>query len=250
MTSKKRIIIIGGTSSIAEHCARLWLEKQPTDLTLVGRHIQHLDRIAKDLYARNPKSDIDIIQTNFTNPTEINATVKEITHRASIDIVLIAQGALPDQNICQDDLQCCRDALEINGISPVLFAEAFAHEMQKTGKGTIALISSVAGERGRKSNYVYGSAKSLINSYAQGLQHRFSKSKVKIVVIKPGPTDTPMTLKLRNTKVNLAPVHCVAKQIVDGIQAGNKVIYTPRKWWLIMLIIRILPLFIFNKLNI
>jgi short-subunit dehydrogenase len=146
-------------------------------------------------------------------------------------------------------MTCC-EALEINGISPVLYAEAFAQHMARENHGTMALIGSVAGDRGRKSNYVYGAAKGLVARYAQGLQHRFSGTDVKIVLIKPGPTDTPMTAHLKGQGAKLASVEVVAKKIIDAIERGQAVAYIPRKWMLIMLIIRHLPRIIFNRMNI
>ena len=250
MNNKKRIVIIGATSAIAEHCARLWLEKQPADLTLVGRDTQRIERVATDLKVRSPQSEIRGVQAEFLDPEAINATVVDIVKSGRVDIVLIAHGSLPEQTECQSDLQSCRDALEINGVSPVLYAEAFAKEMEKANHGTIALIGSVAGDRGRKSNYVYGAAKGLVTRYAQGLQHRFAGSGVKVVLIKPGPTDTPMTAHLKSKGAKLAPVEGVAKQIVEGVESGKPVIYAPRKWWLIMMVIRHLPAFVFNKMNI
>ena len=122
--------------------------------------------------------------------------------------------------------------------------------MEQAQHGTIALIGSVAGDRGRQSNYVYGAAKGMVTRYAQGLQHRFADSAVKVVLIKPGPTDTPMTAHLKGQGAKLAPVESVAKQMVDGIAAGKPVVYAPKKWWLIMMIIRHLPGFIFNKTKI
>lgn len=250
MSNTKKIVIIGATSAIAEHCARLWLEKQPADLTLVGRDARRIERVATDLKVRSPQSEIRIVQTEFLDPAALNATVGNIVKTGPVDIVLIAHGSLPDQTECQNNLQSCRDALDINGISPVLYAEAFAKEMEKNNQGTIALIGSVAGDRGRKSNYVYGAAKGLVTRYAQGLQHRFAGTGVKVVLIKPGPTDTPMTAHLKGKGAKLASVEGVAKQIVEGLATGKPVIYAPRKWWLIMMIIRHMPSAIFNKINI
>ncbi|WP_071873554.1 SDR family NAD(P)-dependent oxidoreductase [Atopomonas hussainii] len=250
MNNKKRIVIVGATSAIAEHCARLWLAKQPVELTLLGRNAQRIERVSTDLKVRNPQAEIRVIQTEFLNPQAINATVGDIVKSGRIDIVLIAHGSLPEQTECQNDLQSCHDALEINGVSPALYAEAFAKEMGKANHGTIALIGSVAGDRGRKSNYVYGAAKGLVTRYAQGLQHRFAGSGVKVVLIKPGPTDTPMTAHLKGKGANLAPVEGVAKQIVEGVEAGKPVIYAPGKWQLIMMIIRHTPSTLFNKMDI
>ena len=246
----KKIVIIGATSAIAEQCARRWVEKQSVVLTLVGRDANRIEAIAIDLKVRNPQSDIRVVQTDFLDPVTIQETVDELFTFGDIDIALIAHGLLPDQADCQDNLMACREALEVNAISPALFAEAFAKQMGKANFGTIALIGSVAGDRGRKSNYVYGSAKGLITRYAQGLQHRFAGTGVKVVLIKPGPTDTPMTAHLKAQGTKLASVEVVAKQIIEAIERGKPVVYTPGKWRLIMLIIIHLPKLIFNKLNI
>lgn len=250
MNNKKKIVIIGATSAIAEHCARLWLAQEPADLTLVGRNTQRIERVATDLKVRSPQSEIRVVQAEFLDPEAINATVGDIVKSGRIDIVLIAHGSLPEQTECQDDLQSCIEALEINGLSPVLYAEAFAKEMEKANHGTIALIGSVAGDRGRKSNYVYGAAKGLVTRYAQGLQHRFAGSGVQVVLVKPGPTDTPMTAHLKGKGANLAPVEVVAKQIFYAVEAGKPIVYAPGKWQLIMMIIRHMPAFVFNKLDI
>jgi len=160
--NSKRIVIIGATSAIAEHCARLWVQGKSVDLTLVGRDATRTERVAADLRVRSPQSDIRVLQAEFLDSVAIQQTVHAIVEQGPIDIVLIAHGSLPDQNICQTDLTACREALEVNGISPVLYAEAFAKPMFQTNRGTLALIGSVAGDRGRKSNYVYGAAKGLV----------------------------------------------------------------------------------------
>ncbi|HQW19345.1 MAG TPA: SDR family NAD(P)-dependent oxidoreductase [Rhodocyclaceae bacterium] len=250
MNSKKRIVIVGATSAIAEHCARLWIQKQPTDLTLVGRDARRIERVTADLRVRSPEVEIRIVQAEFLDPTGIQTAIDSIFALGEVDIVLIAHGSLSEQVESQDNLNACRDTLEINGVSPVLYAEAFAKNMAKVNHGTIALIGSVAGDRGRKSNYVYGAAKGLVTRYAQGLQHRFAGTGVKVVLIKPGPTDTPMTAHLKRKGMKLASVEGVARQIVDGVEAGSAVVYAPGKFRFIMLIISHLPSIIFNKMDV
>lgn len=248
--NKKRIVIIGATSSIAEHCARLWVNEDEVDLTLVGRDLDKAERIAGDLRVRSPQSVIRVRDANFIDSLAIRQLVDGIVAEGAIHIVLIAHGSLSDQTLCQQDLNACQDALTVNGISPVLFAEAFAGHMQKANYGTLAIIGSVAGDRGRKSNYVYGAAKGLVTRYAQGLQHRLAGTGVKVVLIKPGPTDTPMIEHLKQHGGRFASVEDVAQLIVKGIQQGKPVVYAPAKWWLLMMIIRHLPYFIFNRVNI
>ena len=263
MTKINRIVIIGATSAIAEHCARQWAQlhnqragqpegadQDPQQFVLLGRDQARLDAIAADLVVRNPAALCQTMLSDFTSATAIQTTVNKIVAGGTPDIVLIAHGTLPDQQACQQDAELAAQAMHINGLSPVLFAEAFAGPMQAANSGTLALIGSVAGDRGRKSNYVYGAAKGLVTRYAQGLQHRLADTHVHVVLIKPGPTDTPMTSHLKQDGAKLANVEDVAAAIVRGVDKGSVVIYTPGKWWLIMMIIRHLPRFIFNKMDI
>lgn len=251
MDTRKKIVIVGATSAIAEHCARLWVQAEAVDLTLVGRSAERMERVAADLTARSPETRIRMLEADFADADAIGGIVDNVvTQAGDVDVVLIAHGSLPDQGATQADLRACREALEINGISPALFAERFAAHMARANRGVIALIGSVAGDRGRKSNYIYGAAKGMVDRYAQGLQHRFAATGVKVVLIKPGPTDTPMTAHLQGKGPALAPVEEVARDIVDGIGRGRPVIYVPKKWRLIMLVISHMPRAIFNKLDI
>ncbi len=244
----KHIVIIGATSSIAEHCARLWVT-EAIDLTLVGRDQQRLGLIAADLKVRSPQSHIATCTAHFTDPESIKTTTSRLCAN-HIDIVLIAHGALPEQTACQDNLELCQSTLEINAVSPVLFAEAFAQHLSRQGNGTLAIIGSVAGDRGRKSNYVYGAAKGLVARYAEGLQHRFANTGIHVALIKPGPTNTPMTATLKAKGSKMASPNAVAQCIVSGIARKKPLIYAPKKWAVIMLVFRHLPSVIFNKLDI
>ena len=245
---KKKIVIVGATSAMAEHCARLWVAGQAGDVILLGRNVEKIEAVAADLRVRSPQSTVRALQVSFSDPQAIRATVDAIVSAGVPDIVLIAHGSLPDQHACQDDLALAAEALEINGISPVLFAEAFAGHMLREQKGTLTIIGSVAGERGRKSNYVYGAAKGLVTRYAEGLQHRLAGTAVKVVLVKPGPTATPMTAHMPQR--GMARVESVAAQIVAATAKGQPVLYTPGKWALIMFVIANLPRAIFHKMNI
>ena len=247
-SAPRRIVIIGATSSIAEHCARLWAAPGVT-LTLVGRDAGRLERVAADLRVRSPGAEVRARSGDLLDARAIRTLVDAIVAQGMPDRVLIAHGVLPDQQACQRDLGAAFDALQVNALSPVLFAEAFAGHMEHSG-GVITLIGSVAGDRGRRSNYIYGAAKGLVTRYAQGLQHRLagSGSRLRVVLVKPGPTATPMTAHLPQR--GLAPVEAVARRIVDGAAAGAAVVYAPGKWAAVMLVIRHLPAFVFNRMRI
>ena len=243
-----RIVVIGATSTIAEHCCRLWVAREACDLVLVARDAAKAGRVAEDLRVRSPASTISVIETDFLDATAIGRLASETAARP-IDIVLIAHGVLPEQSLCESDLQVCRDTLEVNALSPALFAEAFAGQFAKAGRGTIAIIGSVAGDRGRKANYTYGACKGLVARYAEGLEHRFAGTGIRVVLIKPGPTDTPMAAAQRAKGRRLASVEEVARAMVRGIDAKRPVVYAPAQWALIMFVVRHLPRFIFNRLN-
>jgi len=251
-SQQRRIVIVGATSAIAEHCTRLWIRHGAADLILIGRNDKRLRRVADDLAVRSPASHIECLSVDFTDGAAIERAVATACTGGRPDIVLIAHGALPDQAVCQADLRACQDALTVNGVSPALFVEAFVSHMHNAGPASLVLIGSVAGDRGRQSNYVYGAAKGLLDRYAQGLRHRLALggSALKVILVKPGPTATPMTAHLAAQGQPLAPVEAVARTIVSGVAQGRAVIYAPGKWRTIMLVIRCLPSIIFHRLKI
>ncbi len=250
MSKHKKIVIVGATSAIATHAARIWAQRGHAEFVLLGRDASRLNRVAEDLKARGTQNSALTLVINFVNPEEIQRVVKQVVSDGAADIVLIAHGSLSDQQRAQNDLVYAQDALIINGVSAALFAEAFAATLELAGRGTLAVIGSVAGDRGRRSNYVYGAAKGLVTRYVQGLQHRFAGTAIKVVLIKPGPTETPMTAALVANGLKAAPVDEVAQSMVAAIDRGAPEAYAPGKWWVIMMIIRHLPRFVFNKMNI
>ena len=244
-----KIVVIGATSGIAEHCCRLWAAEDAADFVLMARDTAKAEKIAADLAVRGARS-VALAKAAFFDPAAIGAFADETIAAGPVDLVLIAHGWLSDQQSCQDDLALCRESLEVNAVSPVLFAEAFARHFAKANRGTIAFLGSVAGDRGRKANYTYGACKGLIGRYAEGMQHRFAGTDVKVVLVKPGPTDTPMTAAYKARGVKVAPVAQVARETVNGIRRGRPMVYTPPIWLPIMLIARHIPRFIFNRLSI
>ena len=247
----KRIVVIGGTSGIAEQCCRVWLESGPADMTLVVRNAARGEEIAADLRVRGGAgAQIRVVTADFLSVGDIERVAEETHAGGPVDIVLIAHGVLLESGEGEVDLTLCRDILEINAVSPVLFAEAYARRFSAANHGTIAIIGSVAGDRGRTANYIYGSAKGLLARYAEGLDHRLAGTKVRVVLIKPGPTDTPMAAHHKARGRRLASARSVAEATVRAIEKGSAVAYAPLIWWPIMLILRHVPRVIFNRLRI
>lgn len=224
----KRIVVIGATSGIAEQCCRIWLSRGPADLTLVVRDATRGEKIATDLKVRGgASSKVAVMTADFNSVADIERVARETHAGGPVDIVLIAHGVLPDPGTCEADLSFCHDILDINAVSPALFAEAFARRFGEANRGTIAIFGSVAGDRGRAVNYVYGASKALLARYAEGLDHRFAGTKIRVVLIKPGPTDTPMAARYKAQGLSLASPRDVAESTVNAIEKGRAVVYAP-----------------------
>jgi len=250
----RHIVIVGATSSIAERCARRWLAAGGVrQLTLIGRGAERLESLAADLRIRaGADTQVRSLAGDLLDAGGIERLLDQACQSGPPDLALIAHGHLPDQQQAQQDLALAGDALRVNAVSPALFAEGLATRMAAAGQpATLGLIGSVAGDRGRKSNYIYGAAKGLLERYAEGLQHRLAATAVRVCLIKPGPTATPMTAHLQGGQgAALADPDQVAADIVRGLAAGKAVIYTPIKWRPIMAVVRRLPRAVFHKLNI
>lgn len=248
----KKIAIVGASSRIAHMTARIWVENKECDeLILVGRNTVKLNRVKDDLISRDSNLKCSVITVDFSSTEKIQDCVENICHNDCPDIVLIAQGSsLPDNETLRNNFTLLESSIRTNFLSAILFTEAFAKQMEAKGSGKLAVIGSVAGDRGRNSNYIYGAAKSGVEKYLQGLQHHFAleNKKVSVSLIKPGPTISPLTVDMPQNKLSKA--EDVAACIVDGIRKNKSVIYAPIKWKLIMTVIRLLPDFIFNRMKI
>jgi len=242
-----KIVVIGATSGIAEQCCRLWA-LEGADFVLMARDSAKAQRIAAELTVRGARS-VALAKAEFFDPAAIKAFAESTVATGPVDIVLIAHGWMP---LGQDtlDIATAEQVLQVNAVSPVLFAEAFAGPFAAARRGTIAIIGSVAGDVTRRANYIYGASKALLTRYAQGLDHRLVGTGVKVVLIKPGPTDTAMTTHMKQAGKRLASAEDVARATVDAIRRGKKTVYAPRIWQLIMLIVRHLPRPILNRLPI
>lgn len=244
----RKILIIGATSAIAESTARLFATRGDA-LFLVARNGVRLQSIADDLKVRGaPRAAIATLDvTDFA----AHAAVIEQAERelGGLDVALIAHGTLSDQNECQTSVDTLRREFDINAISTMSLLTELANRFEARKQGTLAVISSVAGDRGRQSNYVYGSAKAAVTAFASGLRQRLAKVNVDVLTIKPGFVDTPMTAVIPNKGALWAPPARVAAAIVDAIDKRRNVVYLPWFWRWIMLVIRHIPEPIFKKLK-
>jgi decaprenylphospho-beta-D-erythro-pentofuranosid-2-ulose 2-reductase len=240
-----RIVIVSATSVIAQSCVREWAASGSHSFELVGRSSERLDAVAADFRIRYPDSTFNVSILDFDSAESVGSLVKRLVAKP-IDLALIAQGSLTEQQRASSSLDYLKAELELNAVSVAVTTEAFAGAFMVQGFGTLGVIGSVAGDRGRAYNYSYGSSKSLIETYTQGLQQRFAHSKVSVCLIKPGPTATPMTA---NHKGKMSDPGLVAKEIVAGLNSHRRVIYAPGPWRLVMFVVRLIPFTIFKRLK-
>lgn len=242
----KKILIIGATSAIAEATARLWA-KEGQRLYLIARNAERLQAMAADLKIRGAESThIGLLDANDFDKHEA-AIDQAIQALDGIDIALIAHGTLGDQKACEQDFNLTLKEFNTNAISVISLLTHLANRFESQKHGTIAVISSVAGDRGRRSNYVYGTAKGALTVFLQGLRQRLYKSGVHVLTVKPGFVDTPMTREFKKGILWAKPEQ-IAKNINAGIKKQRNVIYVPWFWFWIMMIIRSVPERIFAKL--
>jgi decaprenylphospho-beta-D-erythro-pentofuranosid-2-ulose 2-reductase len=243
----KKILIVGATSAIAEATARIFAARQDS-LYLVGRRLAALQASADDLKVRGAAAiGLEVMDAN---DIKAHAGMLERAARelGGLDIVIIAYGTLSDQQACENSVELTLQELHGNGTSVVALLTLIAQWFTRAQSGTIAVISSVAGDRGRQSNYVYGSAKSLVTTFTSGLRQRMYKFGVSVITVKPGFVDTPMTAAFRKGPLWAKPDR-VALGIVRAIDHSATVVYLPGFWRLIMWIIRTIPEGLFRKLK-
>jgi len=243
----KRILIIGATSSIAEHCARIWAARGEA-LHLVARNEQHVQVIASDLKVRGA-SKVTTYVTDL-NTMDKHEELLDVADNAleGVDIVLIAHGTLSNQKSCELSVHETLAEIQTNALSTISLLTLIANRFEAKKVGTIAVISSVAGDRGRASNYVYGSAKAMVTAFTSGLRQRLHKSNVAVVTIKPGFVDTPMTAEFKKGLLWAKPT-AVAATIVRAIDAKKNELYVPAFWWAAMTTIDMIPQALFKRIN-
>ncbi len=243
----KKVLVIGASSVIAEHCARIWASRGDM-LYLVARNEERLKTIASDLRVRGA-SQTETYCVDL-NKMDSHAAVLDAAEIAmgGIDTVLIAHGTLSNQRACENSVEETLAEIKTNALSVISLLTLIANRFESRQAGTIAVISSVAGDRGRASNYIYGAAKAMITTFTSGLRQRLHKSNVAVVTIKPGFVDTPMTAKFKKGLLWAKPT-TVATKIVKAIDVKKNEVYVPAFWWAVMAVIKAIPTKLYKKIN-
>lgn len=240
-------LILGATSSIAEYVARQYAQESG-NLILVGRNSEKLERVSAHLRATGVAA-IEKVEMELTDITQHAALLRNLFLKYEhIDRVLIAFGWLPDDKVTPD-LSTAMEAISVNYAAPVSLLLLLAPYMETQRAGVIGVITSVAGDRGREKGYIYGSNKAGLSVFLQGLRLRLKRSKVKLIDIKPGFVDTPMTAHLKKTKLFASPER-VAQGIVKAMNRNWSPVYLPWFWRYIMWIVRHMPEWLLLELKI
>lgn len=242
-----RVLVIGATSAIAEATARL-LAARRASLYLVGRSAERLEAIAADLRVRGAASvAVDVMDANDIAAHE-PMIARATEFLGALDTVLIAHGTLSDQPACEKSVGTTLAEISTNGLSVVALLTVLANRFEAARRGSLVVISSVAGDRGRASNYVYGSAKALVSTFLSGLRQRLRSAGVRVITVKPGFVDTPMTSAFRKGVLWAQPGD-IARGIMRAVDRGDAVVYLPGFWRLIMLVVRLIPEQVFTRLR-
>ncbi len=241
------VVVLGATSAIAEQACRLWAGRGER-LFVAARDVAAVESIAADLQIRGAE-DVAFGRYDATEPASLPDIVEKAWSWAGdVDVTLIAHGTLPDQSLCDRDPPLARREFEINGTSVVELASLVAARLETQGRGTLVVIGSVAGDRGRANNAIYGSAKAAVAAYCSALRQRLTRSGVGVLLVKPGFVDTPMTASLPKGWLWAKP-EAVARKIVSAIDRRRSTVYTPWFWRWIMLAVRSIPESVFRRMR-
>jgi short-subunit dehydrogenase len=248
MTGGRRVLILGATSGIAQAVARVYAA-EGARLALVARSREHLSAVAADLAVRGGQvvlqraADLCELARHRTLVAEAEQALE------GLDVVLVAHGVLPDQQACQEDPRLAVASWDVNFTSAATLMEAAAERMAVAENGVLGVLSSVAGERGRADNYVYGAAKAALTAYASGLGHRLRGRGVTVVTLKPGPGGHADAGGPHAEPASGGRRGRGRAEDSPGARAPRAGGLRPGKWRWIMAVIRALPIRLFERLR-
>ncbi len=242
----KTILVLGATSAIAQAFCRL-RAAAGSSFVLVARNAERLEALRSDLEARGGARAVAIA----SDLADMDGCEGRLTQfLAAIgppDEVLLAYGILGDQAQAQESAEETRRLIDVNFTSAALWLQLCAKHLGREKPCALIVIGSVAGDRGRQSNYVYGAAKAGLDAFAEGMAHRAHGTPLKVLTVKPGFIDSPMTAHLDRSGPLWAKPEAVAKAIDAALSKGRRVVYAPWFWWPIMTAVRFAPRVLFYR---
>jgi decaprenylphospho-beta-D-erythro-pentofuranosid-2-ulose 2-reductase len=244
-----KAVVLGASKGVGRAIARVLAERGDR-LHLLGRDLEDLARSAADLEQRaGGKQRILTTACDLDKPDGFFAALEEADRALEgLDTVIITAALFAAQTELENDLEFTRRMLTVNFANTVVFCEYARRKLLSHGGGTLCVVSSVAGERGRKPVVLYGASKAGLSAYLEGLDHKWHADGLRVVTVKPGFVKTSMTQGLKPPPFAGEPEQ-VARDVVRAIERGTPVVYTPRIWALVMFVIRMLPRFVMRKLN-
>jgi short-subunit dehydrogenase len=243
----QRVLIVGGTSAIAAEAAKRFAG-EGARLFLTGRDPGKMAAVCDDLRVRGALQ-VESMGVDVTHTAKHRDLLEAaIARLGGLDVALIAHGTLPDQRLAQESVDYALQALATNFTATIALLTLLANYFEAQRRGCIAVITSVAGDRGRQSNYLYGSAKGGVDRFLQGLRNRLFPAGVSVVTLKPGFVDTPMTAGLRKNPL-FTSAGGAGRAVHRAIQRRRDVVYIPWFWRPIMTLIRLVPEAIFKRLH-
>ena len=246
-TAPLRVLILGAASGIAQATARLYASERAV-IGLAGRNAGRLSEIANDLRARGA-AKVETFDVDFSTAAVPPTLIAMQERLGGLDHVILAYGLLGEQALAERDPAVAQAIIDVNFRSAAGWSLAVADLLERQGRGSLVVLGSVAGDRGRRSNYVYGAAKAGLATLVEGISHRFGGTGPRAVIVKPGPTDTAMTAGMTKGGPLWATPEAVAAIVRKAADSGGPVVYAPARWRLIMAIIRMIPAAVFNKMN-
>lgn len=242
------VLVLGATSPVARGAAAAFA-RRGHPIHLAARDVEDARRIAADLAVRHGVP-VRVDAFDALDTAGHGAFVDGVMEAAggALDGVVLAFGLLGDQGRAETDFDHAREILDVNLTGAASVLTHLANRLEARGRGFIVGITSVAGDRGRASNYVYGAAKGGFTVFLQGLRGRLAKHGVKVVTVKPGYVDTRMTFG-RPGIFYAAPPDAVGEGIARAVEAGREVVYLPHFWRAIMTVVRHVPEKLFKRLK-
>ncbi len=244
-----KAVVVGASKGIGRAVARE-LAAQAAELHLLGRDVDDLERSARDLEQRGGgRRPVLVSKCDLEQPEDFEAALAAADNALSgFDTVIITAALFGTQEELENDIGFTRRLLTVNFANTVVLCELARKRLLSRGGGTLCVVSSVAGERGRKPVVLYGASKAGLSAYLEGLDHKFRSQGLKVVCVKPGFVKTSMTEGLKPPPFAGEPEQ-VAKDIVRALGPGTPVLYTPRIWALVMFVIRLLPRFVMRRIG-
>ena len=242
-----KVVLLGATRGMGRAVARVFAARKDA-LFLLGRNAEDLERSAADLRARGAAS-VGHAVCDLESPAGFSAALDSADAAlGGFDTVAVTAGLFATQDELEADATIAERVTRVNFTNTLLFCEAVRKRLLARGGGTLAVWSSVAGERGRKPIVIYGAAKAGLTQYLEGLDHKYRSAGLRVVTVKPGFVKTDMTAGLKPPPF-AGEADEVAELVVAAIDRGDPVVYAPRAWRAVMAVIRTLPRFVMRRVG-